>query len=227
MSDVPSSDAVFSPLVERAVELASQWHDRTYRKGSWRASAFEPPTDEEVQVPVMAHLATVALVVQRAGWSDPVVAAAYLHDVLEDRNRYGQRLRREALRDAVAPEVERLVVAVSERKLDAKGKRRPWRARKEGYIDKLMAASPEAVAISLSDKFHNLWSINESLAAGENVFASGPHRTALSAGPKQQHWFHRTVMEVSTRYDDPRLDPIRSRLRREVERFERWMEGAS
>lgn len=227
MSDIPSSDAVFSPLVERAVELASQWHDRTYRKGSWRDSVFDPPTDEEVQVPVMAHLATVALVVQRAGWPDPVVAAAYLHDVLEDRNRYGQRLRREALREAVAPEVERLVVAVSERKRDDEGNRRPWRARKEDYVDTLRSASPQALAISLSDKLHNLWSINESLAARENVFDSGPNRTALSAGPKPHRWFHRAVLEASTRYDDPRLDPVRSRLRREVERFEAWMENAS
>jgi len=225
VNDLSAPETLFRPLVERAIELAAQWHDRTYRKGRWRDSVFDVPGDKKVQVPVMAHLAAVATIVQRAGWPDEAVAAAYLHDALEDRNRHGRRLRREQLRDAVGAEVERLVAAVSEQKLDAKGNRRPWHARKEDYVATLASAPAPAVGISLADKLHNLWSINQSLDAGENVFVSGPDRTSLNAGPDEQAWFHRAVLEASMRRKDPRLEPMRKRLQQEVDRFEVWRKG--
>lgn len=227
MNDIPSADAIFSPLVERAIELAAKWHDVTYRKGTWREPVFDPPTDREVQVPVMTHLAAVASIVQRAGWGDETVAAAYLHDAIEDRNRHGQRLRRQQLREAVGSEVERLVAAVSEQKLDADDRPRPWRDRKEDYVSNVQAAPAAAKAISLADKLHNLWSINESLRAGEDMFTPGPNRPALSAGPDAQLWFHRAVLEATSAGDDPRLEPMRERLQQEIERFEEWVEDAA
>ncbi len=218
------SHDVFSPLVEHATELAAQWHDGTYRKGSWRDAAFEVPADEEVQVPVVAHLAAVAAIVQRAGWGEATVAAAYLHDVIEDMNQHGQHFRYEQLRTTLGAEVAAIVDGVSEQKYDDAGNVRPWRARKEDYIDQLCAGPPEAMAISLADKLHNLWSMNQALANGENVFAHGPNRTALSAGPEQQLWFHRSVLDAASTHDDPRLRPLAERLRAEVETFEQWME---
>ena len=221
------TDVLFSPLVERAVELAAQWHDGTYRKGTWRSPAFSVPGEEPVNVPVMAHLAAVASVVQRAGWPPPVVAAAYLHDAIEDRNRHGQRLRREQLREAVGREVTELVLHVSERKLDDDGSPRPWRDRKEDYVDHLPTAPDEAVAISLADKLHNLWSMNQSLKAGEDIFSSGPNRTALSAGPEDQLWFYRGVLQGTGDRDDERLARMHGRLAEELQRFQGRVRGPS
>jgi len=214
MDDVPSPDALFSPLIEHAIELSAQWHDGTYRKSVWRDPAFEVPEDEDIQIPVIAHLAAVASIVRRAGWDEVTVAAAYLHDTIEDMNQHGQRLRRKQLRDAVGAEVAKLVAQVSEQKLDADGQMRPWRARKEDYLDGIRSGSPESAAISLADKIHNLWSINQSLEAGDDIFA------ALSGDAEAQHWFHRAVLEASTHHTDARLAPMRERLRREIERFE-------
>ncbi|MFB6231065.1 MAG: HD domain-containing protein [Salinibacter sp.] len=215
MDDASDPNTLFSPLIEHAIELSAQWHDGTYRKGAWRDPAFEVPRGEEIQIPVIAHLAAVASIVRRAGWGEITVAAAYLHDAIEDMNQHGQRLRRKQLRDAVGAEVARLVAQVSERKLDDDGQMRPWRVRKEDYLEGIRSGSPEAAAISLADKIHNLWSITQSLEAGEDIFA------ALSAGPDEQHWFHRAVLEASTHHDDPRLEPMRERLQREIERFRR------
>jgi len=220
MTDPSTPDSLFRPLVERAIELAAEWHDGTYRKGRWRDPVFDRPTDQSVEVPVMAHLAAVAMIVERAGWPETVVAAAYLHDALEDQNRHGQKLQRHQLRTAVGPEVERLVAAVSEQKWDAEGKHRPWRIRKEEYVSELETAPPAAVGISLADKLHNLWSINQSLEAGEVVFGPAPERRGFNAGPSEQAWFHRAVLEASTHHDDPRLAPMRQRLREEVDRFD-------
>jgi (p)ppGpp synthase/HD superfamily hydrolase len=214
MTDVPSPDALFTPLIEHAIELSAQWHDGTYRKSVWRDPAFEVPADDEIQIPVIAHLAAVASIVHRAGWGEPVVAAAYLHDAIEDMNRHGRRLRRKQLRDAVGTEVARLVAQVSEEKLDEDGQMRPWRARKEGYLESIRTARPEAAAISLADKIHNLWSINQSLDAGEAIF------DALSGDAEAQHWFHQSVLDASLTHDDERLPPMRERLRQEIERLD-------
>ena len=214
MENAPTPEALFRPVIEHAIELSAQWHDGTYRKGAWRDPAFEVPEGEEVQIPVIAHLAAVASIVRRAGWGEETVAAAYLHDAIEDMNRHGQRLRRKQLRDAVGAEVARLVAQVSEQKLDDDGQMRPWRARKEDYLDSIRAGRPDAAAISLADKVHNLWSITQSLEAGEDIFA------ALSGDAKAQKWFHEAVLEASTHHDDPRLDPMRERLQTELDRYE-------
>ena len=220
MENAPTPEALFRPVIEHAIELSAQWHDGTYRKGAWRDPAFEVPEGEEVQIPVIAHLAAVASIVRRAGWGEETVAAAYLHDAIEDMNRHGQRLRRKQLRDAVGAEVARLVAQVSEQKLDDDGQMRPWRARKEDYLDSIRAGRPDAAAISLADKVHNLWSITQSLEAGENIFA------ALSGDAEAQHWFHEAVLEASTHHDDPRLDPMRERLQTELDRYEAVLRSA-
>lgn len=221
MPQVTTAAEVFSPLVEHAIELAAQWHDGMYRKSSWRDPAFEVPPGEDVQVPVIAHLTAVAAIVQQAGWDEATVAAAYVHDVIEDMNQHGQRLRRDQLRKALGAAVCAIVEDVTEDKFDAAGNVRSWRARKEGYVDQLRGARSESVAVSLADKLHNLWTMNQALVNGEDVFSPGPNRTALNAGPEPQLWFHRAVLEASRCHDDPRLEPMRERLEEEIERFER------
>lgn len=214
---------LFSPLVEQAIELAARWHDGTYRKSQWRPPLMPAPDPEDlVPVPVMAHLTTVALLVDRAGWDDVTVAAAFLHDVLEDANRYGQQLRYEMLREHMGEAIARLVHAVTEQKFDEQGRRRSWEARKADYLARLRAATPAAVAISLADKLHNLWTINQSLQAGIDVFSEGPGRQALGAGPEAQLRFHQALLELAAQHKEPRLDPLRIRLADEVERFAQW-----
>ena len=211
---------IFSPLVERAIETAAEWHDGTFRKGRWTPPCVVPPEGEAVRVPAMAHVTAVALTVQRAGWGDEAVAAAFLHDALEDVNRYRQRLAREALVEVVGEAVVRIVEAVSEPKQGPDGRPLPWRPRKEAYLEGLAAGPVEAVAVSLADKLHNAYAMASSLAAGVDVFTPAPGRQALSAGPADQAWFFHAVLALSERERDPRLTPMRRRLRAEVERFE-------
>ena len=125
---------LFSPLVERAIEIAAEWHDHTYRKGRWSDPCVTPPGGRTPGVPTMAHVTAVALTVQRAGWSDEAVAAAFLHDALEDANRYDQSLEPAALAALVGETVVRIVEAVSEPKRDGAGAALPWRVRKEVYL---------------------------------------------------------------------------------------------
>lgn len=215
----------FSPLVERAAELAAEWHDGTYRKSRWRDVPFAVPADEPpVRVPVVAHLAVVATTVQRAGWEEVVVAAAFLHDVLEDRNRYGDRMTPQRLAELVGPEVAALVVDVTEPRAEGGGAL-PWRVRKEAYLARLRQAPDAAVAVALADKLHNLWTVRQGLEAGRDPFTPAPGRRPLSAGPEAQRWFFRAVLELAAGRPDPRLEPLREALRAELERFERALEA--
>lgn len=213
---------LFSPLVEKAVETAAQWHEGTYRKGAWRASAFALPKGATPRVPVVAHLVNVAFVVQRVGFSDEVVAAALLHDAVEDRSALGAILTLETVAEHFGERVARLVADVTERNRDEAGRSRPWRARKDEYLAHLRdTALPESVGISLADKLHNLWTMNQSLEAGHDPFASTPTRRALSAGPELQRWYFREILAATAHHTDPRLRRLRERLTSEVERFER------
>ena len=213
-------NSIFSPLIEHAIELAAQWHDQTHRKSRWRDPAFEIPEEETLRVPVVSHVTNVAMIVQRAGWDDATIAAAYLHDIIEDGNRYGRTLRYEELCALMGREVADRVLEVTEDRCDEDGRPLPWRARKERYVARLHTASDEAVAISLADKLHNLWCINETLLGGIDVFTSGPDHRALSAGPGAQRWFYRAVLDASRTHTDPRLVPLRDRMEQELERFE-------
>lgn len=210
---------LLSPLIEQAVELSAQWHDRTYRKSRWRDPAFDVPPEEVLRVPVMAHVTAVALAVQRAGWDDATVAAAFVHDVVEDANRFGAVMRLERLAALLGPDVAARVAQVTEQKHDADGRPRSWRARKEGYLAQLRAGTPEGAAISLADKVHNLWTVNRALERGVDVFTSDRDRRGLSAGPEAQRWFHEAVYQASLAYSDPRLAPMRAALREEIGRF--------
>jgi (p)ppGpp synthase/HD superfamily hydrolase len=209
----------FSPLLEQAIELSAQWHDQTYRKSRWRDEAFEIPSEDYLGVPVIAHLTAVAMTLQRAGWDEATVAAAFLHDVIEDRNRWRNHLSEEGLEAVMGPEVTDLVRYVSEKKYDNEGRPRPWRDRKAGYLDGLSSAPDGAVAISVVDKLHNLWTINNSLQNGIDVFSEDENRRALHGSPAEQLWLVEEVLAIASVREDPRFSEIRRQLRNEINRF--------
>lgn len=212
-------EAPFSTVIEQAIELSSQWHDQTYRKKRWRDAPFEVPAHEILRVPVIAHVTAVAMTVQRVGWDDETVAAAFLHDVLEDANRFGQTMRAEELREALGAGVLERVRQVTEPQFDEEGRPREWKDRKTRYIVQIREGSKEAAAISLADKLHNMWSINQGLGRGVNVFRQDRQGRGLSVGPEEQLWFHEEVAAATSVHDDERLDLQRERLRGEIEQF--------
>jgi (p)ppGpp synthase/HD superfamily hydrolase len=216
---------MLSPLIERAVELSAQWHDGTYRKFRWRDEPFEKPDGDDIPVPVSSHTTMVGLLVAQAGWDEATVAAAFLHDVLEDRNIAGLHMRRKELADLMGEEVTLLVETVTEQKRSSWGVPRSWEDRKQDYVERLRCGSPEAVAISLADKLHNLWTMNQTIAGGINPFRKGGARTPLSRGPQAQQQFFEAVLEASEQFEDPRLDGMREAVREQLLIFREISEG--
>jgi len=178
---------LYSPFVERAMRFAAVAHQAQTRKGS--------------DLPYLTHLASVALILTRAGFDDDeALSAALLHDAVEDAGITG-----EAIAAAFSPRVAELVAAVSEVKRDATGAVRPWRARKEDYVRHLRAASVEAKAISLADKLHNLGTLAYDLATDPAAWGR------FNAAPDEQFWYYGAVLEAAG--DDPRVARLASECR--------------
>ncbi len=218
MTDAPAL-LPFSPVVEQAIELAAQWHDQTYRKVNWRGHRFDVPEGEPIEVPTITHLVAVAFIVQRAGWDDTTVAAALLHDALEDANRHRRAMHIQELTELLGPGVAELVGFVTEQKFDQAGGVRSWMDRKTDYLAHLESASAPALAISLADKLHNLYSMNSALERGIDVFTDGPGRKGLRAGPAEQLWFHSAVLSISRTRNAGGLNAIADQLEQEIIRF--------
>ena len=215
MSSTLMQAALFSPVIEQAIELASQWHEQTYRRDRWRKPPFALPSQTEVKVPVVLHLTSVGFILQRAGWDDNTIAAGILHDILEDPNRFGEQLSYDQLEQAMGPSVAQLVRHVTERKKDEHGNKLSWKVRKEDYFNKIAKGTTQSMAISLADKIHNLWSLNQAIEEGVATFAR--------ATPQEQLWYYKNVLKISRKYIDPRLDQLRKDLEKLLRRFEKMI----
>src|SRR4051794_32228817 len=117
-----------SPLTREALKLASHWH--------------EGQTRDVGDIPFVTHPVEVACLLHEAGYSDEVVAAGVLHDVLEDTE-----VERPELEERFGAEVAALVAAVSDDPSiedDAK--------RKAALRRQVAKAGDEAAAVFAADK---------------------------------------------------------------------------
>jgi (p)ppGpp synthase/HD superfamily hydrolase len=123
-------------LVERALQIAIEAHRGQKRKSDGS--------------PYIAHPIMVSYILMEQGYSEVVIAAGLLHDVLEDTP-YPP----EGIEKLVGKKVLDIVRTVSyDETLD-------WDNRKDKYIETLRSASDEAKAVSIADKIHNLVSLIE------------------------------------------------------------------
>ena len=143
----------FPPLLIAAVRFAAAAHGGQLRKGSGE--------------PYLTHPLGVMTVLCRSGWGedDELLAAAALHDVLEDTPTTPANL---AAR--FPPRVCELVAALSERKRDETGAKIPWEVRKAGHRARLAAADAPTRALALADKLHNLRCVQCDLANGVDAW---------------------------------------------------------
>ena len=113
------------------------------RLAAWRHERQRSKGDG---APFLTHPVAVALLCARAGEGDETVAAALLHDVLEDTP---------TTRDEMAAEVGEAVTSIVEQV--TKPEDLPWREQSRRYVDRLRGARREALAVAAADKIHNLF----------------------------------------------------------------------
>jgi len=134
-----SNGAVWAPedLVLESMRLAERAHRPQRRKapeGQDRPAYF-------------LHLAEVAWMRQDADMEGDVVAAGYLHDMIEDCGYTQEQLAEETGN----PRVAELVDLVSEPEKD-----RSWEERNGVYLERMREAPMEVLALSCADKTSNL-----------------------------------------------------------------------
>ena len=117
-------------LIDTAVKIATIAHRAQKRK--------------QEDVPYIMHPVSVALLLSRHGFRDEVVAAALVHDVLEDTDFPESELRKE-----MGKEVMALVDAVTN------DDSLPWEEKKLTYIETVRAGGEGAWAVATADKIHN------------------------------------------------------------------------
>lgn len=138
-SDSGTSGAVWAPedLVLESMRLAEKAHRPQRRKapeGQDRPAYF-------------LHLAEVAWMLQDANMESEVVAAGYLHDMIEDCGYTQGQLAEETGNQRVAE----LVDWVSEPEKD-----RSWEERNGVYLERMREAPMEVLALSCADKTSNI-----------------------------------------------------------------------
>lgn len=153
-------------------------------------------------VPYVQHVVAVAMILDRLGFSEDVVIAGLLHDVVEDT-----QTTIEQVQDEFGAQVAETVHFCSETKNDAQGKLRPWIDRKREQLDSLSRAPVAALAVVLADKLHNLLSIQVDLEDGRPIWAS------FHAEKSQVLWYYRAVIDQLGE-GDPRLEDLADECRK-------------
>ncbi len=153
-------------MIQKAAAYAAKAHEGALRKGS--------------NMPYIVHPKTVAAIVAAMGGDPEEIAAAYLHDVIEDAG-----VTYEELKEEFGQRTADLVRAETE------DKSKTWTERKQATIDRLHAASREEKRITFADKLSNLRSTAEDyLAIGDEIWQKFRQKEK-----SMQEWYYRSVFE--------------------------------
>jgi (p)ppGpp synthase/HD superfamily hydrolase len=168
MNDSRSED-----IVLHAIRIAEKGH-RTRSQGPHLRKA---PKGEDRPY-YFVHLAEVAWILSDAGCDRELVAAGYLHDLIEDCGYTAERLEQEIGNKRVVM----LVEAVSEPgTLEGTGKKMSWEQRNANYLSSMVTASNDVLTLSCADKTANLMEMCHWLDRGHLIedFTSRDHATQL------------------------------------------------
>lgn len=153
-------------MIKKAAEFAAKAHEGAVRKGS--------------TIPYIVHPCETAVIVSGLTSEPEVIAAAFLHDVMEDAG-----ITYECIREQFGDRVADLVSGESE------DKSKSWQERKQATIWHMEYATREEKMICLGDKLSNLRSMAADwLAAGDSVWLKFREKDK-----KKQEWYYRGILE--------------------------------
>lgn len=132
--------------VEKALRMAAKLHDGQYRKG-------------DQKLPYVSHVIAVAFLVQKYGGDEETIAAALLHDTVEDTS-----YTIEALQADFTEKIATIVAGVTEDTSLSKSER------KLRYIENLKQAPIESALVSACDLLHNLRSMVHDYDSSDEKF---------------------------------------------------------
>lgn len=160
-------------LVEDAISLAAEAHYGSRRKGN--------------AIPYIAHPMETMMIVAGMTKDEEVIAAAALHDVVEDTP-----VTIETIREQFGPRVADLVGIESENKREGIPKVETWKIRKEENLIREFQAPAEAKMIMLADKVSNMRATLEDFRReGTRIWDKFNMKDEA-----QQAWYYKSVASV-------------------------------
>lgn len=159
-------------LLDRAIIFAVKAHAGTERRGKG--------------FPYIVHPMEAVEIVATITPDQELLAAAALHDVVEDTDVSADELRRE-FGDRIAA----LVVAESDVFEDGVSEEDSWHARKKAAIDRLARAPYEAKIVAMGDKLSNMRAIARDYAVKGDSLWSIFH----AKDPKDHEWHYRGLAD--------------------------------
>ncbi len=156
-------------LIKKALYFSAKAHDGQYRKGG--------------TVPYISHPVFVAFGVQKYTNDEEIVAAALLHDVLEDCVSVTQ----EILNEEFGANITRMVLEMSS---DSNEAYTTWKEKKEAYIHLVKNASPDTLLIIAVDKMQNGQAYFEALRKGIDV------NQFFRGSPDEYKWYFDSIFQI-------------------------------
>ena len=157
-------------LVIRALEYSALKHKGDNRKGS--------------EIPYIVHPFEVAMILKENAFTEKVIAAGLLHDLLEDTV-----VKKEDIKTKFGEEILELVIGASE-KLEGRAER-SWKKRKKETVNYLKnEANFKVKAIACADKLSNIRSMLRNL---DNVDEEA-FWTKFNAGKEEQKWYYQALV---------------------------------
>ena len=154
-------------MIKRAAEFAEKAHRGAMRKGT--------------NVPYITHPLETAVIVSMMTEDPELIAAALLHDTMEDAG-----VTYEELRGIFGPRVAALVSEESE------DKSRTWMERKTATLEHLRTAGRDLKLLTLADKLSNIRSMSRDyLLVGEQLWQR------FRVKEKELHsWYYTSMIEL-------------------------------
>lgn len=153
-------------IIEKAMRIAILAHKDQLRKCD--------------DLPFIIHPFMVAMKLAKYNFSDTIIAASLVHDVLEDTDYPEENLRLE-----LGDEVMEIVKAVTNNNTLT------WEEKKIRYVETVRTGLEGAKAVAVADKIHNLESLFQAYAKqGAGVWKN------FNRGKEKKLWFENEVLKM-------------------------------
>lgn len=162
-------------ILDEAILFAVDAHKGAYRKCS--------------KTPYILHPLEAAAIVATMTDDEKVIAAAVLHDVVEDTS-----VTVEDIREKFGDYIAELVASETENKREGQSKEETWRLRKQETIEHLMySPSRDVKLLTLGDKLSNIRAIYKDYkAVGNDVWLRFNQKDS-----NEHAWYYKAVLEVT------------------------------
>ncbi|MCQ2076681.1 MAG: HD domain-containing protein [Bacteroidaceae bacterium] len=161
-----------STILDKALHFAVDAHANTERRGKG--------------FPYIVHPLEAVAIVATITPDQEMLAAAALHDVVEDTD-----ISIDTIREEFGDRVACLVDSESEQKVEGKSETESWHERKQAAINRLANASHDAKIIAMGDKLSNMRAIYRDY----NEIGDELWKIFHAKDPKDHEWHYRGLLK--------------------------------